>query len=412
MNRPIRTMLFSTLYPSSARPGHGIFVETRLRELLIAGQVQSRVVAPVPWFPSLNSRHGERARMAATPSRETWHGIEVRHPRYLVLPKVGMTIAPFLLALGARRAVQALIDDGFDFDLIDAHYYYPDGVAAALLARWFCKPLVITARGSDVNLIGQYRLPRGLMRWASGQAAATVAVSCALADRLVEIGAVSARQRVLRNGVDVLTFNPEPQAVARQHLGVDGAPLLLAVGNLLPAKRMDWAIHALALLRRRHPNARLAVVGDGPERTQLAAQIESLGLSNAAHLVGAIPQSELPAWYSAADLLVLASSREGWPNVVLEAMACGTPVVASRVGGVSEVITSDVLGLAVSMEEPSDLAAAIERVLDARLDRSRIRQYATGMGWAEVSQGQADLFADILANAAGAGPANRDIERA
>ena len=155
----MRTLLFSTLYPSSERPGHGIFVETRLRELLKTGRVETRVMAPVPWFPWRSTRFVERAAMARTPRRETRHGIDVQHPRYALLPKLGMSSAPLALALGARRAVQRLLDEGFDFDLIDAHYCYPDGVAAALLARWFKKPLVITARGSDVNLIAEQALP-------------------------------------------------------------------------------------------------------------------------------------------------------------------------------------------------------------------------------------------------------------
>ncbi|WP_201744886.1 hypothetical protein, partial [Escherichia coli] len=118
---------FSTLYPSSVRPTHGIFVETRLRELLKSGRVESRVVAPVPWFPSTQPRWGEYAKFAATPAREQRNGIDVLHPRYLLAPKVGMSSAPLTLALGARAALRQLIDEGFDFDLIDAHYYYPDG---------------------------------------------------------------------------------------------------------------------------------------------------------------------------------------------------------------------------------------------------------------------------------------------
>ena len=350
--------------------------------------------------------------MAGTPGRETRHGIDVLHPRYVVLPKMGMTIGPFLLALGARRAVQSVIDNGFEFDLIDAHYYYPDGVAAALLARWFGKPLVITARGSDVNLIGQYRLPRWLMGWASRHASATVTVSRALAARLEEIGAASARLQVLRNGVDTRVFSPGPQVEARERLGLVGTPLLLAVGNLLPAKRMDWVVEAFALLRQRHSQAQLVVVGDGPERATLAALVQSLGLADAVRLVGAVPQVELPAWYSAADLLVLASSREGWPNVLLEAMACGTPAVASLVGGVAEVIASDAVGLAVRLGAPADLAAAIERALAAGFDRNLVRQYAESMGWAAVSQGQVELFADVLAVAANAAAETRDVGRA
>ena len=152
----IRLLTFSSLFPSSVRPAHGIFVETRLRELLASGQVEAKVVAPVPWFFSTDEqRWGERARMARTPARETRNGIDVLHPRYLLLPKIGMTLAPLGMAMGAIPAVQRLIDEGFDFDVIDAHYYYPDGVAAAIIARHFGKPFTVTARGTDLNLIPQ-----------------------------------------------------------------------------------------------------------------------------------------------------------------------------------------------------------------------------------------------------------------
>jgi hypothetical protein len=154
--RPLRVLLFSTLYPSAPRPSHGVFVETRLRELLRSGQVEARVVAPVPWFPSTHPRWGDYARMAATPRQETRHGIDVRHPRYPVIPKVGMDWAPALLARSARPALERVRAEGFDFDLIDAHYFYPDGVAAVALGRALGRPVTVTARGTDINLIPQY----------------------------------------------------------------------------------------------------------------------------------------------------------------------------------------------------------------------------------------------------------------
>ena len=116
MAAPIRTLLLSTLYPSSVRPGHGIFVETRLRELLKDGQVASKVIAPVPWFPSANPRFGDYATLARTPAREQHNGIDVLHPRFLVAPKVGMNLAPFALAATALRSAKKLLAEGFDFD--------------------------------------------------------------------------------------------------------------------------------------------------------------------------------------------------------------------------------------------------------------------------------------------------------
>ncbi|WP_419880058.1 glycosyltransferase, partial [Hydrogenophaga borbori] len=160
---PMKVLLFSSLFPSGVRPIHGIFVETRLRELVKSGEVQAKVVAPVPWFPSTAKRFGEYAQFAATPRREERNGLEVFHPRYLLLPKVGMNLAPWAMALAALPLLRRLQREGFDFDLIDAHYYYPDGVAAGLLAKWLGKPFVVTARGTDLNLIPQYAYPRRLI---------------------------------------------------------------------------------------------------------------------------------------------------------------------------------------------------------------------------------------------------------
>ncbi len=328
VTRTIRPLLFSSLYPSSVRPGHGIFVETRLRELLGSGRIEARVVAPVPWFFSTHDRFGSYATMAQTPSLETWHGVQVMHPRYILLPKVGMTMAPLSMALGALPCLRRLLRDGFDFDLIDAHYYYPDGVAAVLLGRWLGKPVVVTARGSDLNLIPRHPLARRMIRWAASQAAASVGVSKALTEVLHGMGVAPERLHVMRNGVDGRRFRPVPQAQAREAIGIEGAPILLSVGNLVKAKGHHIAIEALASVKLDHPQARLIIVGKGPERQSLQATVERLGLADQVRFAGFLPNDQLFQWYSAADVLILASSREGWPNVLLESMACGTPVVA------------------------------------------------------------------------------------
>lgn len=394
MTQPVRTLLFSTLYPSAARPTHGIFVETRLRELLKSGVVDTRVVAPVPWFWSTHERWGERAAMARTPERETRHGIDVRHPRYPLLPKVGMTTAPLLLALASLSACRELIREGFDFDVIDAHYYYPDGVAAALLARWFSKPLTITARGTDLNLIPQYTLPRRMIRWAADGAQASIGVCSALVDVLRDWGVDPDRLHVMRNGVDLQRFAPQPQATARQALGLSAEPqqLLLSVGHLIDRKGHDLVIRALAALVPDHPQAWLAVIGEGPERAALQALVSELGLRERVRFTGALPQTELPTWYSAADALVLASSREGWANVLLEAMACGTPVVASRIWGTPEVVTSPAAGRLVNERTGEAFARELHLLLNVPPTRESTRAYAEGYSWEATTRAQIELF--------------------
>ena len=394
----IRTLLFSTLYPSSVRPSHGIFVETRLRELLGSGEVEARVVAPVPWFFSTNPMYGEYALMARTPRHEIYQGMDVLHPRYFLPPKVGMTMAPFSMALAAMRLIRQLQRAGYDFDLIDAHYYYPDGVAAALLARWLGKPYVITARGTDLNLIPEHALARQMMLWAARGAEASIGVCAALMDVLKSWGLPPERLLVMRNGVDLQRFLPRPPALARRELGLHGEPILLSVGHLVERKGNHVVIGALARLLPQYPQARLVLVGDGPERNSLQALARSLGVASSVQFVGAVPNHELASWYSAADLLVLASSREGWANVLLESMACGTPVVATRIWGTPEVVSNTRVGSLVEQREPGPFAQAIAALLEARPDRAQVRAYAEDFSWQATSDAQVALFRRIVGN--------------
>lgn len=398
MPEPIRTLLFSTLYPSATRPIHGIFVETRLRELLAGGAVQTRVMAPVPWFPSRHERWGDYSRLARTPTHEVRHGVEVLHPRYPLIPKFGMTLAPLLLAAACVAPIRRLIRGGFDFDLIDAHYFYPDGVAAALLARHFGKPLAITARGSDINLIAGHALARRMILWAGRSAGQCIGVSQALVERMRTLGMPPQRLLALRNGVDLALFSPGDAPAQRQRLGMaDAGPLLLSVGNLLPLKGHDLCIDALARLLPEHPGARLVIAGAGPEGDALAAQALRLGLGDRVRLVGALPQAELVGWYRAADALLLASAREGWPNVVLEAMACGTPVIATAVGGIPEIISNASCGRLIAQRDGASLATALSGLLLAGIDRTAVRRHAEAFGWSATTRAQVALFRRLVA---------------
>ncbi len=392
---PLRVLLFSTLYPSSERPGHGLFIETRLQKLLATSQVQAKVLAPVPWFFSTDAKHGERARMARTPHRETWHGVDVLHPRYLLPPRIGQTVAPGVLALGALRALRALQRDGFDFDLIDAHYFYPDGVAAALLARWSGKPLVVSARGSDINVLGLHPVARRMMCWAMRQAQASIAVSQALAKIMVKWGADAQRLHVMRNGVDLLRFVSNDKKSARLALDCAGTPMLLSVGNLVLLKGHDRTIEALAVLKATHPLARLYIAGEGPDRAALQALAQSRGVADSVILLGRIANEELAPWYSAADVFVLASRSEGWANVLLESMACGTPVVATPVGSAAELIGSSGAGVLVDETAREPLVSALMQLLKMAPDRAVVRQHAQGFGWEETTQAQLALFRQL-----------------
>jgi teichuronic acid biosynthesis glycosyltransferase TuaC len=396
----MKLLTFSTLFPNTVKPSHGIFVETRLRYLLASGKVESKVVAPVPWFPSSNPRFGDYATFSKVPATETRHGIDVSHPRYLVIPKVGMTAAPWLMAQACKKEIGRIIDEGYDFDAIDAHYFYPDGVAAVMLGKYFNKPVVITARGTDINLIPQYALPKKQLMWAASNAAGMITVCNALREEMMGLGISGERIVALRNGVDLQRFQPMDRAAARASLGIDGFTVI-SVGVLDPRKAHDLTIGALPLM----PDVKLLIAGIGPERRKLEAQAERLGVADRVKFLGAVAQTELKHYYNAADAMVLASSREGWANVLLESMACGTPVVASNVWGTPEVVAAPAAGVLMRERTSQGIAEAMARLRGAYPEHAATRRYAEDFSWDATTEGQLRLFSNIIG--AGATPARR-----
>jgi glycosyltransferase involved in cell wall biosynthesis len=391
IGRPIRLLVFTSLYPNSAQPRHGIFVEERLRKLIASGVVTATVVAPVPWFPFRHSWFGTYAVFARVPREEVRHGIRILHPRYPVIPKVGMNVAPDLMYRAVLGTVRRLCD-AEAFDLIDAHYLYPDGVAASRLGAAVDKPVVITARGSDANVIAQRRVPGRQIKRAARRAAGIVAVSNALKHALEALGVVPNQVTVLRNGVDLERFQPRDRAGIRAKLGVSG-PVWLSVGHLVELKGVHIAIAALPLVR----GVRLLVVGDGPDKVSLTQAAERLEVAGRVQFLGAIDHDALCDYYNAADALVLASSREGMPNVVLESLACGTPVLATQVGGIPELITSPEAGELLRERAPEALARAWGALSARRVDRHRTREFAERLGWTPVVDAQCELYSKVLA---------------
>jgi glycosyltransferase involved in cell wall biosynthesis len=387
----IKVLTFTTLYPNAVRPYYGIFVETRLRQLIASGSVEARVVAPVPWFPSMNPRYGRYADYARVPREEERSGIKVFHPRYPLLPKLGMSLAPLMLARAVKPLVERIDQQGRGFDLIDAHYFYPDGVAAVMLGRSLDKPVVITARGTDLNLISQYLLPRRMIQWAACHAAAMVTVSAALKGVLLRLGARTDRIEVLRNGVDLHFFRPVARHERRAELGLSGRTLL-SVGNLVPLKGHDLAIRALPAL----PDVDLLIAGEGPEKHNLRTLAAKCGVAQRVRFLGTVSQLQLRDYYGAVDALVLASSREGWPNVLLESMACGTPVIATNVGGVSEIVTAPEAGILLEERTPVALTRAVEHLFANYPDNAATRRYAERFSWEETTRGQLKLFEHII----------------
>lgn len=389
--RPINIILFSTLYPNSLKQGHGIFVETRLLELIKSGAVVAKVVAPIPWFPGLSWISASHALWAKVPKAEQWHGVEVHHPRYFYLPKIGMSLAPLFLALGSWRVLRNFCKEKTQFALLDAHYAYPDGVAAAMLAAIFNVPFLITARGTDINVLPQFSGPRRWLEWALNRANALIGVSADLCRRMGELCTNKSQIHNFRNGVDLARFNIISKLEARNKLRMHNGKWMLSVAALRELKGQHLMLRALVDL----PDWHLMIVGEGEERQRLESLARGLGVQSRVRFEGAQPQTALAQYYSAADVFVLASSREGWPNVLLESMACGTPVVATAVSGVPDMINSPDVGELMRDRTSKEIVRCVKELSRRQINCADVRRHATKFDWVETTKAQIELFRKI-----------------
>ena len=381
MARPIRVLVYSSFYPSAALPRHGIFLENRIRNLVASGTVDVRVVCPVPWFPIAARWAGSYGAFARVPQRDVRHGIEVFYPRFPLIPRIGMNLAPWTMAAATAGTIRRLVRDGFDFDVLDAYYFFPDGVAAAVLAKRFRKPLMITAFGTDINLIPQYALPRRMIQWSGSRAQGMTAVCQALQDAMVALGMPQERMRVVLHGVDLQLFRPPAdRAALRARLGMNRRTLV-SVGHLIERKGHHIAIGALAKLA----DVDLVIAGDGPEDQSLRSLAQRLGVADRVRFLGHVDQTKLPDYFGAADALVLASSREGIANVLLESMACGTPVLATRIWGTPEVVNVPEAGVVLEGRSEAALATAFATLFQHYPDRALTRRHAERFTWEQTS---------------------------
>jgi len=385
----MRLLTVTTLYPNAVTPTHAVFVENRLRRILDLGGMSARVIAPVPWFPFTHPRFGQYAKYAAVPRAEERLGIPITHPRFVIIPKLP-TLQPSSYFRALKAEVERLEGQGVTFDLIDAQYIYPDAVAAARLGKLLDKPVVATARGSDLHQVAHLPKERRQIQAALPDIARMITVSAALGREAEALGYPAEQIAVLRNGVDAQVFRPVDGTRWRAMTG-GASQVFCSVGLLIERKGHEYAIRALS----EFGDAHLLIAGTGPLRQSLADLAQSLGLAERVHFLGALPHEDLPSLYSAVDVMILATGREGWPNVVLEAMGCGTPVVATRIGGIPEIITSPDVGEIVDDRSGPGIAAGLRALLARQPDRNRVRAHAEAHSWDETVTRQAALYRDV-----------------
>jgi glycosyltransferase involved in cell wall biosynthesis len=377
VNGALNVLFVSSLFPNSQQPAHGIFNLRQMQHLATLCKV--RVVAPIPWF-FIRGRLTPEGRVQASDVRG---GLAIQHPRAFYLPVVGRTLNPWLYARSTRACVEQVRRD-FRFDVIYANWAYPDACAVARTARWLGVPFVASISGSDANRYLDFRIRRRQILEMLSQAQAVTVRSLALSRLLVAHGVPETKVHVLYNGVDRRSFGRLPASEARRRLGLAADErVVLYLGRLSREKGVSDLLEALRLLRdEQRLTVRLVVSGDGVERERLSARAAALGIESTILWLGWKQPDDIGNVVAACDLVCLPSHMEGVPNAALEAFACGKPVVATRVGGIPEVLTND-CGVLADPRAPESLAAALDAALRRTWDAEVIRAYSTRFDWNE-----------------------------
>ena len=368
----LRVLIVTRLFPSGLEPLESPFARQQLAAL--GRRCSVLVLGVIPHLPGARLL-GDRThvgRLTRVPERETIAGLAVIHPRAAYLP--GVAHAPWLARLNGPLYLAGLLAylpmlRGC-FDVVLGTFLYPDACAAAALARLLGIPHMIKAHGTDVDVVARWPGLQRPIATALGSAAWSLGVSRAMVASLIDLGARPDRTVLLENGVDRAVFRPRERAASRAALGLpEGGRVVVFVGLLVEAKGLRELLAAWAALRcEGGPPVHLAIVGDGPLRGEIAraaALAKGDGGAGCGLLFapGAVHLDRVALYLGAADVFVLPSHREGTPNVILEALASGCPVVATRVGGIPDVVAEGKTGLLVPPRSVSDLTRALREAL-------------------------------------------------
>ncbi|APR82233.1 Glycosyl transferase, group 1 family protein [Minicystis rosea] len=380
----MKILLFTTLYPASDAPTRGTYNQNLWNA--VGRHADIRVVGALPWWTRTH-----RPQDILFVQRESRFGLDAAFPSYFSIPGVhglhghamSLSLAPYL----------ALVHRTFPWDVVVASNGYPDGVGAADIAAVSRAALVQNVIGTDVNALAQRGELRPQIRWALRRAGRVIAVSEDLADRAAELDVPRHRIVAQHNGVDGATFVVRDSAAARRQVGLEhDGPVIVYVGNVRIAKGTKVLVEAMAPLARKHGrgDALLCIVGGGEAEAEVTARVRELGLERTVRFCGRRLHHEVPHWISAADVLCLPSYMEGCPNVVLEALASGRGVVASRVGGIPELVRDGETGVLVPPRDPEALAEGLARALGRRWDPEKQRASVQYLSWDAVAKAYRD----------------------
>jgi glycosyltransferase involved in cell wall biosynthesis len=379
----------------------GLLVGLVLGGFAASGDVDLTMVSPIGIPPWPLSRRHPYNKLADIPERSEASGLPVLYPKFTLIPKIGGDSNPARIARAVLPLVRRLHAEQ-PFDLVDAQFFFPDGPAAAIVARELGLPLTIKSRGADIHYWGRRPAALKQMQQAAHQATGMLAVSRALREDMVALGMPEGRIGVHYTGLDHERFHPIERGAARAlvsampNLGIwPEGPLIVTPGSLIPRKGQRLVIEALARL----PDARLALAGAGEDEKALHALAERLGVAERVQFLGLVGHDLLPHVLCAADVLVLPSASEGLANVWIEGLACGTPIVIPDIGGAREVVQDDTAGR-IAARTPEAIAEAVRDILADPPSQADVSAHVSRFSWGVNAQNLVCFWRDVLAGEA------------
>jgi glycosyltransferase involved in cell wall biosynthesis len=322
----------------------------------------------------------------------TLPGVTAHYYDYPVLPLVSRPFNGWV----AGRALLPHVKR-FNPDLVFSYCLYPDGYAGLTVANALSVPFAAMGVGSDVHSIHDrfsLKHTQTLLR----KADLLLAISGDLRQRMISIGAPAAITRTVLSGSDPQVFHVRDRSAARAQLLIaPSAEAVVFIGRMDLRKGLHELVDAAVSLQPKRPNLHVYLIGDGPDTPLVESAIAANNASAYIHLVPACSFEHVATWMAAADLVTLPSYMEGCPNVILEALACGRPVVATNVGGIPEIM-SDACGRLVPPRDPQALARALDSVLDTTWDATSIAAHFS-RSWSVVADELLDALRTIAPQA-------------
>lgn len=394
INSKERILIVTNLFPNPQEPIRGIFIANLVKEL--QKKCNLIIVCPLPWFPRffLFKKFEYYYKFALIPNKSHFNESQVFYPKFFYIP--GFTVIQPIMIFFAIIPLLFRLKLNKSFDLINAHWIYPDGIAAALVKFILNVPLILTGHGCDINLYTSYMLRRPQIKMALRYADMVTVVSNAHKKKLAQI-VHQVHVKVIHNGVDFDVFRPRDKKDCRIKLNIDiNKKIILFVGQLIEVKGISYLIEAANILvRGTKLSFEIKLIGEGSLRSLFESEVKKNKLCNGITFLGEKPTNEVALWFGACDVFCLPSIREGCPSVILESLASGRPVVASNVGGIPELVNAK-NGRLFNRGDVKGLANFLNEVLNIQWNSNAIRNTIKEHSWENVADNYFGIYKDVL----------------